>query len=1119
MRITLVLFILFSFIQNLKVNAETIELPNPILKSPEASSFQCYGKYDISEYTGNPSINIPLYNFKCREIEFPISLTYQSGGITVDQEATWVGLGWNLAIGGCINYIPAGNDDNSYPRSALWDTYYSFFNSNPATHFVTSEKNISTKEDLMYDLHNGLGERDFYSVNILGKTFLFFINPYTNQPTIIGKGSEIYKISPIDYNNGWIIVDGDGTTFLFANKEVLLSGTGKLYTSAWYLTQIKSSIGDIVNFNYTPAENVYFLPRVYQKYDIILQTTPLATTTNALSAQYKSPGFHTENILSTHYITKGYLSSISTEDIVIDFLLNTRSDIAGGSRKLDYLVVKSKITGRVIKKYRFNYDYFIGTYIGGDYMNEASNVPSMDPYRMQRLKLLSIDEMASENIQTYSFEYYAKPLPYKTSYSTDYWGFYNGQENKVTTDDFNGSTHTFIPSPLIYYIGDTKYASYPDVIKKMSAANRLTSEEYMTAASLKRIIYPTKGYTDFIYEPHDFISDRHYPNGESVTKSIYSVADVNYAGNYGGPNIYKLFTLDEKYEGFLTVTFTGKKDDIPLKLFYNYAASVRLASVMPPFLAPYEVNLNNYKSLNDYKCEITIPVCLPANTYNLVANLPAQFGDNPGISVTATLSLTKVDVAEHSTGGGLRIKSILNYDHDGRLLEKNEYEYKNENGKTSGVLLCPKLFAEEKDIYSFVYKPGDYAFNAALYHILRLSNNVNNTSAFANMIGNTSVGYSRVLIKKIRDDGASGATILYFQNYPSMKMLSNIYLFSDAQNGNLNKKIVLNAACDTLQKIINIYSTKNNLIYKCNAVVEDFSQGLEPFYSPPIMYSGFNYTRYSIQVYPYFYDWTVLEQSVITDYKDNNAKVIVTHNYDYNTTNHAITREKTCSSIGNEIIVTENKYPMSFSTDAVFNLMVDKHILNPIVQRNKYLLLNNIEALLDRQQILYSKWDDNVFLPSAILYGNCENFLENRITFMYDSKKNIQSTIKDSLEKVVYLWSYSARYPVAKIVGLTYPEVKELLGEYFISDLSSEINNIDSYLTFIRNSLPQALVTTYTYQPLVGMTSSTDPSGLTTYYDYDDFNRLKRAYIKEKDSSGNEIEKNIQTYDYHYKNQ
>lgn len=56
-----------------------------------------------------------------------------------------------------------------------------------------------------------------------------------------------------------------------------------------------------------------------------------------------------------------------------------------------------------------------------------------------------------------------------------------------------------------------------------------------------------------------------------------------------------------------------------------------------------------------------------------------------------------------------------------------------------------------------------------------------------------------------------------------------------------------------------------------------------------------------------------------------------------------------------------------------------------------------------------------------------------------------------------------------------------------------------------------ALMTTYTYDPLVGKTSETDASSITTYYEYDEFNRLKNI----KDRWGNIL----QNYIYHYKNQ
>ena len=56
----------------------------------------------------------------------------------------------------------------------------------------------------------------------------------------------------------------------------------------------------------------------------------------------------------------------------------------------------------------------------------------------------------------------------------------------------------------------------------------------------------------------------------------------------------------------------------------------------------------------------------------------------------------------------------------------------------------------------------------------------------------------------------------------------------------------------------------------------------------------------------------------------------------------------------------------------------------------------------------------------------------------------------------------------------------------------------------------QAMVTTYTYDPLIGVTSITDTRGETFFYEYDSLNRL--LYIK--DAQGNILKENK----YNYKN-
>ena len=65
-------------------------------------------------------------------------------------------------------------------------------------------------------------------------------------------------------------------------------------------------------------------------------------------------------------------------------------------------------------------------------------------------------------------------------------------------------------------------------------------------------------------------------------------------------------------------------------------------------------------------------------------------------------------------------------------------------------------------------------------------------------------------------------------------------------------------------------------------------------------------------------------------------------------------------------------------------------------------------------------------------------------------------------------------------------------------------------LAKLRN-ITGALVTSYTYKPLIGVTSETDPQGKTIYYEYDGFNRLK--LIRDKDN------KILKTFDYKYQQQ
>ena len=93
----------------------TVELVQPVTalalttgpSQPEVQSFEPVGTTDMVDmFSGDFVYNIPLMDVE----GYPINIAYH-GGVTMEQEATWVGLGWNINPGE-INHIVRGIPDD-----------------------------------------------------------------------------------------------------------------------------------------------------------------------------------------------------------------------------------------------------------------------------------------------------------------------------------------------------------------------------------------------------------------------------------------------------------------------------------------------------------------------------------------------------------------------------------------------------------------------------------------------------------------------------------------------------------------------------------------------------------------------------------------------------------------------------------------------------------------------------------------------------------------------------------------------------------------------------------------------------------------------------------------------
>lgn len=209
----------------------------------------------------------------------------------------------------------------------------------------------------------------------------------------------------------------------------------------------------------------------------------------------------------------------------------------------------------------------------------------------------------------------------------------------------------------------------------------------------------------------------------------------------------------------------------------------------------------------------------------------------------------------------------------------------------------------------------------------------------------------------------------------------------------------------------------------------------------------------------------------------------------------------------------------------------------PILEMQNQFINSPVEIINYRnnklESAIYNRFSFETILPNLYLSEVKRFNLSNPATYIPTSNTNT-SIVRDSryepeslyrnlngntieqqkalARKDVILWAYKNKYPIAEIKNADYTAIETLLGAGTISDFRNSNpsdTQLRTFLAPIKTAFPNSQMTIYTYIPLVGMTSMTDPNGMTTYYEYDEFQRLKCT----KDQSGNIIK----YFDYHYK--
>lgn len=118
--------------------------------------------------------------------------------------------------------------------------------------------------------------------------------------------------------------------------------------------------------------------------------------------------------------------------------------------------------------------------------------------------------------------------------------------------------------------------------------------------------------------------------------------------------------------------------------------------------------------------------------------------------------------------------------------------------------------------------------------------------------------------------------------------------------------------------------------------------------------------------------------------------------------------------------------------------------------------------------------------------------MEQEIT-RYDKNENILEYKTAKGVWVSQIWGYNQTELVAKLENVRYSTIPtSIINQItqYSNPLQYNENLLITALNQLRNHFPQGFITTYLHQPLVGVSSITDPNGRKESYRYDSFNRL-----------------------------
>jgi YD repeat-containing protein len=1113
---------LLAFVLSFNLNAQNNsieELQQEVIPpSPTASALIKFADIPVSYYTGRPQVNIPLIGVKSGGLSLNIDLSYHTGGVKVSEVPGWVGLGWALNAGGCISRNVRGLPDEikaNHPAASLGELYgndakytkYGYWGIGKYVDDVILGSTFEKERQLllygaatnMLDL-----EPDIFSYNFNGKSgqFIIEVDESGNRHvrTIPLMELEIKEtINSGDQITGFSIVDEVGTKYYFTKVErSYMQGVGSSssgHNTSWMLTRIESaSSEDFIEFQYKPDSEKYWSygQTVYDKKGSSKEIL------SGANKKYEEKGLVSNNVLITNYTQKISKIITSNEEVVFSSDVG-RKDLNREALILNDIQLFDKKSGQLKKHFHLSYSYF-----------NSSPRASVSDTESYRLKLDQVQEVDVENsIPPHIFTYASGSLPRRNSFNQDYWGYYNGDSNDnwVAKDGKYSPSGYFVSSEADVIMG---YGNDP---RTLEGANRMPSSNVnvLSAGSLKSITYPTGGKVEFTYEPHDYYS-------ESISQGYNKNTPV--FQKYHGLNQTNVFSVTQSMsEKNIKLSFLTCPSVTKISLKKSNGAWVRDFTPILGMIAPWEGKLNAGDYYFTFLFDSSNEPC-PQNTVSLSYQ-------------TQTYIPPRLVKENKIACGGVRIQKVENFTATGEVAKTMVYSYtKNENsGFSSGVLVdgipINSYSVTEKASFpvSFNDPDGNHAiFGSYDYHV-RSSSPLNSLT----YTQGSPVGYKEVEVEYVGklSGETNGKSRFLFSVFTSDSPQENMYPFVPALNLAYKQgKLIKEEHFDDKGANISTSDYNYNWISSSYKSININKVGMNSyttnnqFYldnlgtSEECEYINFNIANYSIQQ-----DYVCLASKIDSVFNKNGCVVNVE---EYAYYSPSLLKWKKNYNSDNKAYKVNYSYPTTVKNTSdettITNKMVDRNMLAIPLKIEK--VNNQTGELLEGRKDIYKEVTGNgqTYLVKDNVELFCNGTYAKELDYvMYSKFGRINKYItKDGLY-VGFIWGYNQQFPVAKIIS---PQSYALNQVQLAVNLLSlygddDKGHVDQDLQKIKNAVESVCGSTnmasyYTYDPVCGMTGQTDPNGITTYYEYDDFGRLE--YVK--DDAGNILKK----ISYHYQN-